>query len=157
MVWSGQLFWIIVNLSDILRYIAKYIKSTDDTNCQPIIQIKSDTILQATEDMPYPKDSTKARLKCCIGPSGVRLLPLGCRQKRSGHSTWRYFSFIFLSFSPRSLLLYQKEGRQGSAILHGLLSNKNIRIPIKKLLSQVSETWHQALQKRGPPPALCNI
>ena len=27
-----------------------------------------------------------------IGPSGVRALPLGCRHKRSGHSTWHYWS-----------------------------------------------------------------
>jgi hypothetical protein len=39
---------------------------------------------------------------------------------------------IFLSsFSPSPLLFYQKEGSQGFKVLHWLLSNKNIRIPIK--------------------------
>ena len=41
-----------------------------------------------------------------FGPSGVRALPLGCRYKHSGHSTWRYFS----SSSSPDLFLYQKEG-----------------------------------------------
>ena len=56
---------------------------------------------------------------CYIGPSGVQL---GCSHKRSGHSTWHYFSFFFF---PCPLLFYQKGGRYGFAILHGLLTNKN--------------------------------
>ena len=38
--------------------------------------------------------------------------------------------FLLSSFSLRSLLFYQKGGRFGFSLLHGLLSNKNIRIPI---------------------------
>ena len=34
-----------------------------------------------------------------VGPSGVRALPLGCRNKRSGHSTWHYFSSSLFSLS----------------------------------------------------------
>jgi hypothetical protein len=38
---------------------------------------------------------------------------------------------IFLSLSLWSLLFYQKEASYGFEILHGFLSNKNIRIPTK--------------------------
>jgi hypothetical protein len=41
---------------------------------------------------------------------------------------------ISLSFSPGSLLFSQKEVSYGFEILHGLLSNKNSRIPTKKKL-----------------------
>jgi hypothetical protein len=44
------------------------------------------------------------------------------------------FFFLSSSLSPGPLLFYQKEGRQGFEILYGLLSDKNIRIPIKKKL-----------------------
>ena len=60
-----------------------------------------------------------------FGPSGVQALPLGvCRQ-----NVWCYFSFLLLFLRP--LHFYQKEGSYGSEILHGLLTNKNIRVPLK--------------------------
>jgi hypothetical protein len=42
------------------------------------------------------------------------------------------FSPLSLLFSLGSLLFSQKEVSYGFEILHGLLSNKNIRIPTKK-------------------------
>jgi hypothetical protein len=73
-----------------------------------------------------------------IGLSGVRALPFA-----AGINVVAIVLGIIFLLLLRSLLFYQKEDRWGFAILHGLLSNKNIRIPINN-------------KHRGPPlpPAL---
>ena len=71
-----------------------------------------------------------------FGPSGVRA-PTVSTQEAIVNA---------VIFPPSFLLFYQIKGRQGSLILHGLLSNKTIRISIQ--------------QKFGDPPlppALCNF
>jgi hypothetical protein len=69
-----------------------------------------------------------------FGPSGVRALPLAA----GINVVAIVLGIIFLSFSSlfslSPLLFYQKEGSYGFEIFHGLLSHKNIRIPIKKTL-----------------------
>ena len=40
----------------------------------------------------------------CIGPSGVRALPLGVAAGRSVHYFCDYFSFLFLSSVPHTFL-----------------------------------------------------
>ena len=64
-----------------------------------------------------------------VGPSGLRALPVAAGTNEGGHY-FRYFPLVVLLLL--SLLPFNQEGIVvGFYFLHGLLSNKNRRIPIK--------------------------
>ena len=76
----------------------------------------------------------KTFLNLIIGPSEVRVLPLGVRRQNvvtilNGHF---YFSLFFFLLSP--LLFYQKEGRKDSEILHGFPKSQKYLLPPSNMI-----------------------
>ena len=74
----------------------------------------------------------------CFGPSRVRALP----EATGTNLVAIVLGIIFPSFSPISLLIYQKEDCYGTKLEHGVLIHQNKNIPIAKGKVLGTPPWH---------------